>query len=195
VTLIRRRDGDVIFRPEDRCEGFVLVRAGAIRVSMVASSGREIVLYRVAPGEICLQTFACLVERRAYTAEGVAEGELELEIMPAADFQRRLIDDGAFRQSVFSAIAHRFADFERLVEDVALSPLDARLARALLRLAGADGAVHATHEALAAESGSGRAAVTRQLSAFADAGWVSVERGRIGLRDTAALARIAADHR
>ena len=195
MTLVRRRDGDVIFRPEDRCEGFVLVRSGAIRVSMVSQAGREIVLYRVAPGEICLQTFACLVEQRTYTAEGVAEGELELEIMPASDFQRRLVDDVAFRQSVFTAIAHRFADFERLVEDVALSPLNARLARALLRLTGADGAVQATHESLDAESGSGRAAVTRQLSAFADAGWVVLERGRILLRDPAALERIAAEHR
>jgi CRP/FNR family transcriptional regulator len=195
VSIVRRQAGDVLFRPQDPCDGFVIVRKGAIRVSMVTPGGREIVLYRVTPGEICLQTFACLVEDRVYSAEGVAEGELEVEIIPAAEFQRRLTDDSAFRQSLFSAIAHRFADFERLVEDVALSPLDARLARALLRLAGEDGAVHATHEALAAESGSGRAAVTRQLAVFAHAGWVSVERGRIGLDDPAALARIAAEHR
>jgi CRP/FNR family transcriptional regulator len=34
------------------------------------------------------------------------------------------------------AAARRFADFERLVEDVALTGFEARLARALLRLAG-----------------------------------------------------------
>lgn len=195
MTLLRRRDGDVLFRPEDACAGFVLVRKGAIRVSMGTPAGREIVLYRVAPGDICLQTFACLVENRTYSAEGVAEGDLELEIMPPQEFQRRLVEDSGFRQSVFAAIAHRFADFERLVEDVALSPLDARLARALLRLADADGAVHATHEALAAETGSGRAAVTRQLAVFADAGWVVLARGVVALADRAALERIAASSR
>ncbi len=49
--------GAVLFRPEDPCQGFVLVRSGSIKVSLTAENGREIVLYRVRPGEICLQTF------------------------------------------------------------------------------------------------------------------------------------------
>ena len=38
--------GQVLFRADDECRGFVIVRQGTIRVSLTAANGREIVLYR-----------------------------------------------------------------------------------------------------------------------------------------------------
>ncbi|UPT62203.1 MAG: hypothetical protein M0D54_17810 [Hyphomonadaceae bacterium JAD_PAG50586_4] len=55
---------------------------GLIKVTMCSASGREIVLYRVQPGEVCLQTFACLVQHRAYGAEGVVEEDIEALLIP-----------------------------------------------------------------------------------------------------------------
>lgn len=179
--------GTVLFRPDDACQGFVIVREGSIRVVLTAENGREIVLYRVRPGDVCLQTFACLVEGKDYSAEGIAETEVVAEMVPPAEFNRRIAEDTAFRSQLFSAVAHRFADLERLVEDVALTGLEARLARLLLRLADAQGRVIATHEALAAEAGSGRAVVTRQLGSFARDGLVRVSRGQIEIVSKEAL--------
>ena len=62
-----------------------------------------------------------------YSAEGVAETDLEVELIPAADFQKRAADDPAFRVKLFDAVARRFADLERLIEDVALSSIAERL--------------------------------------------------------------------
>lgn len=183
--------GTVLFRPEDACSGFVVVREGTIKVSLTAENGREIVLYRVRPGEICLQTFGCLVNHSAYSAEGVAESDLSLEVIPAGEFQRRVTADPDFRQRLFSAVAARFADLERLVEDVALSSIEERLARALLRLAEGGVMIDATHEALATEIGSARAVVSRQLGAFARDGLVTVERGHIALIDPDGLKQLA----
>lgn len=114
-----------------------------------------------------------------YSAEGVAESALDIEIIPVPDFQRRIVDDARFREQLFAAVAHRFADLEQLVEDVALTGFEARLARTLLRLKDDAGQVSATHEALAMETGSGRAVVSRQLGAFARDGYVSMTRGSI----------------
>ena len=83
--------------------------------------------------------------------------------------------------------------YERLVEDVALTSFDARLARALLRLADEDMQVHATHEQLATETASGRAFVSRRLAHFARNGLVERHRGHIALKDKSALVEIAAD--
>ncbi len=185
--------GAVLFRPGDPCRGFVVLHEGTLRVTLTAASGREIVLYRVSRGDICLQTFSCLVEGRDYAACGIAETPLMAEVIPAVDFHRRLSDDSEFRRQVFSAVAQRFSDFERLVEDVALTGFTARLARALLRLANADGKVVATHEQLAVETGSGRAVVSRQLARFAAANLVGMERGQVSLLDWDALADIADD--
>ncbi len=185
--------GTVLFRAGDPCRGFVLLHEGSLRVTLTAANGREVVLYRVAPGEVCLQTFSCLVEGRDYSARGIAETDLLAEIVPSADFQRAMATDAAFRARVFGAVAQRFADFERLVEDVALTGFPARLARALLRLAGEGGTVQATHEQLAAETGSGRAVVSRQLGRFAEEGLVELQRGALRLIEPKALTRLARD--
>lgn len=185
--------GTVLFRAGDPCRGFVLLHEGSLRVTLTAANGREVVLYRVAPGEVCLQTFSCLVEGRDYSARGVAETDLLAEIIPSADFHRAMATDEAFRTRVFGAVAQRFADFERLVEDVALTGFPARLARALLRLAGGGNSVRATHEQLAGETASGRAVVSRQLARFAEAGLVETLRGEIRLCDAGALTRLARD--
>ncbi|MCA0871041.1 Crp/Fnr family transcriptional regulator [Seohaeicola saemankumensis] len=185
--------GTVLFSPGQDCPGFVRLRHGRIRVTLTAANGRDVVLYRVGPGDVCLQTFACLTDGRAYSAEGIAETDIDGEILPHALFRQALTTDDAFRAEVLAAVARRFGDYEQLVEDVALTGFDARLARVLLRLASPAGRIETTHEALASETASGRAFVTRRLRAFAQAGLVDQERGRITLLDRAGLERIAAD--
>ena len=183
--------GTVLFRPDAECTGFVVVHGGSVKVSLTAENGREIVLYRVRPGGICLQTFGCLVNGSRYSAEGVAETDLELEVIPVGEFRRRVAEDTAFREQLFSAVAARFADLERLVEDVALSSVAERLARALLRLAGDGAMIDATHESLATEIGSARAVVSRQLGAFQRDGLIEITRGHITLRNRADLQALA----
>jgi CRP/FNR family transcriptional regulator len=189
----------VLFRPGQQCGGFVVVHSGTVRVSLTGENGREIVLYRVRPGDICLQTFGCLVQGTSYGAEGVAETDLVIEMISPTAFQARVADDPAFRQSLFAAVAHRFADLERLVEDVALTGIPARLARALLRLADAGGTVTATQETLATEIGSAREVIGRQLTHFARGGLIASARGTIhvlapdGLRALAGPSGVGTD--
>lgn len=187
---IRVAAGTVLFRPNDECPGFVVVERGAIKVSLAAASGREIVLYRVTPGDVCLQTFTYLVENRPYTAEGVAETEVEAVLVPKAAFEQRFLGDREFRSQVFAAIARRFTDFEQVVETLAFTALETRVAAALLRLADEAGIVRATHDAVAMEIGSAREAVSRQLGAFSRQGLVKLARGEVQLRDAAALKRL-----
>lgn len=185
--------GTVLFRAGDPCRGFVVLHEGTLRVTLTAVSGREIVLYRVRPGDICLQTFSCLVEGRDYSAHGVAETTLLADILSPVEFHRNMAGDSVFRNRVLMAVAHRFADFERLVEDVVLTGFTARLARALLRLADSNGTILATHEQLAVETGSGRAVVSRHLARFAAANLVTMARGQIKVQDPEALHAVAGD--
>ena len=87
-------------------------------------------------------------------------------------------------------MAHRFADFEHLVESLASASIEARLAEALLARADAAGEVHLTHDGLASEIGSAREVVSRQLSRFERSGLVALARGKVTL-----LARGALEHK
>jgi len=188
---VSARSGDILFRPNDPCRGFIALTRGAIKVALTSAGGREIVLYRVHPGDICLQTFSCLVQEKPYAAEGVAEEEVEAFLIPPSAFERLMIESEPFRAAVLSSVAGRFADFEHVVEALAFSGLEQRVASALLRLADREGAVHATHEALAAEIGSAREAVSRQLGLFARQGLVTLARGRVEIKRRDALSRLA----
>jgi CRP/FNR family transcriptional regulator len=183
--------GHVLFRPHDGCQGFIALTRGVIRVALASAGGREIVLYRVHPGEICLQTFSCLVQDKPYAAEGVAEESVEAFLISPAAFTRLMTESADFRAAVLDSVAGRFADFEQVVETLAFSGLEQRVAAALLRLADAEGVVHATHEALASEIGSAREAVSRQLGLFARQGLVTLARGRVELQRRDALSRLA----
>ena len=187
--------GKTLFRPGEACPGFLILEEGTIRVTLTGASGREVVLYRVTPGEVCLQTFSCLVSNEPYGAEGVVESDLVGELVPAGQFREKFAEDTAFRERVMGSVAARFVEYQKLVEDVALTGFDARLSKALLRMTDTSGKVSATHSDLARETASGRAYVSRRLAAFARDGLVRQADDGIEILNREELQRIAADSR
>lgn len=184
--------GRVIFQPGQSCPGFVILKEGSIKVTLTGSSGREVVLYRVRPGEVCLQTLSCLINDQPYGAEGLAETDVSGQLVPASEFHQRFADDEAFRDVIMSSVATRFAEYQQLVEEVALTGFDARLAKVLLRMAGPFGMVATTHAALATETASGRAYVTRRLAEFAKKDWVEQKDDGIKILNRPELEQVAA---
>lgn len=184
--------GKQIFSPGQHCPGFVILSEGSIKVTLAGPSGREVVLYRVRPGEVCLQTLSCLINDEPYGAEGVAETDLSGQLVPASEFRHRFAEDEHFRDMIMASISTRFAEYQQLIEDVALTGFDARLAKVLLRLASPDGKVAATHSDLATETASGRAYVSRRLSEFAKRGWVAQLDDGISIREMHELEQVAA---
>ena len=183
--------GTILFSPGQDCPGFLILKRGCIKVTLTGSSGREVVLYRVHPGEVCLQTFTCLIEDQTYSAEGVVEEDLQGDLIPAGQFRQVMEQDESFRNTVLTSVALRFSEYQQLIEDVALTGFDARLAKVLLRLVDATGIVHVTHTALAAETASGRAYVSRRLAEFARRGIVEQLAEGIRLCNPAELAQIS----
>lgn len=179
-----------VFAESEPCRGFPLVVEGSIKVVKTAPSGREMLLYRVGPGDSCIISSSCLLGHTPYTARGESETPVTLAVLPEALFARLLADDRAFRDFVFHLLAERIADLMQLVEEIAFQRLDRRLARLLLARGDA---VHATHQALADELGSVREIVSRLLKGFAAEGLVELGRERIVLRDRAGLSRLAGD--
>jgi len=180
-----------LFRSGELCENFMLVIDGSVRVQKSAASGREIVLYRVEPGQSCILTTTCLINAERYTAEGVAETDVFGVIVPRALFHDLLGRSEAFRAFVFSAYATRLADLLTLIEEVAFGRIDMRLAAFLLEHAETDGCLKTTHQDLATELGTAREVVSRQLKEFERRGWLTLSRGRIELRQPQALRDLA----
>ena len=180
--------GTRLFRENDPCQGFPLVLSGEVRVSRSAANGRELELYRVAPGEMCLVSSAGLFANQPLTARGVATTGTTLCLLAPPDFQEALADP-EFRRYVLGLFAARMADLTGLIEAIAFQRLDSRLASALL---GHGQQLKVTHQALADELGTVREIVTRLLHRFERDGLVELSRESITIRDSAGLRALAA---
>jgi CRP/FNR family transcriptional regulator len=189
VTIPR---GYVMFQPGDAARGFVFVLSGRIDVFLVGPSGRDILLYPVAPGDCCIQSTLGLLGGAAYSAEAVAATDCRAVLVPREMFLDLMDSSPAFRTGVFAAFAGRMQDIMHLVERVTFQRIDSRLAGALLALDGG-GTVAATHADLASRIGSAREVVSRRLEAMARAGLVATERGAVRLTDPTGLRRLAAE--
>ncbi|SDE09470.1 Crp/Fnr family transcriptional regulator [Rhodospira trueperi] len=182
--------GAVVFRDGDSCQAYTLVLDGCVRVQKVSESGRQIVLYRVEPGQTCVLTTNALMTELPYAAEGVTESEVRAAVLPSGVFQAMLDTSTVFRRFVFSAYAARISDLLLLIDEVAFGRIDARLAHLLLTRADNGGIVLATHLDLAMELGSAREVISRQLKDFERRNWVIATRGQVRVTDAAALGRL-----
>jgi CRP/FNR family transcriptional regulator len=175
--------GAELFSAGAPCAGFPLVLRGEVRVARASEAGRQLELYRVVPGELCLVSSASLFGRHPMTASGTATQPTRLLMIPPALFDRWL-EVPTFRQFVLTLFAERMADLAGLIDAVAFRRLDQRLAAALL---GHGVQRRITHQGLADELGTVREIVTRLLHRFEREGWVELGREQIRVLDGAAL--------
>jgi CRP/FNR family transcriptional regulator len=180
--------GYVLFDLDSACTMFLLPYTGSVRVIKPTSAGREILLYRLEPGDSCVLTASCLLGHAAYSARGVVDSDLVGYTISQAMFQRLLAESGLFREFIFRYFAERVADLMQLVEEVAFGGMDQRLANYLLERGPQ---LETTHQVVADELGTVREVVSRRLKQFEGRGLVRLERGQILLLDTEGLLRLA----
>ena len=183
--------GTRVFTPGQAPQSYLLLLAGDIRVSQVAGSGREIVLYRVQPGESCALTTACLLSDEAYQAEAIAETDISAAVIPRATFEALIASSSVFRHFVLTTFSHRITDLFKLVDEIAFQRMDVRLAHKLIERADGADTLHLTHQQIATELGTAREVVSRLVNEFQRRGWVLSTRGSMELTNRAALQRLA----
>lgn len=173
--------GTVLFRPGDPCVNLVLVRAGTVRVYIPNVSGREIVLYRVNSGELCIFTLSNLLGKLAYSAEGITQTETQLMTIPIQRFEHALTTSSAFRELIFCTMGRRLSQVMMLMEEITFKPLDVRLAQLLVSDTSDNGSrlLKKTHQDIAGELGSSREVISRLLKKFERSGWLRLDRGYI----------------
>ncbi|HYX67310.1 MAG TPA: Crp/Fnr family transcriptional regulator [Burkholderiales bacterium] len=189
AQVLRVPAGGVLFDAGQPCRGFPLVLEGSVRVSKGSPGGREILLYRVEPGQGCILSGGCLIGHSDYSARGIAEEDVTLLSLPAELFQKLMVEAEPFRRFVFSLYGERLSEMMELVDAVAFRKLDQRLAQLLVQRGPV---LELTQQKLADELGSVREIVSRLLRGFEVRGWVRLERERVTVLDPRALSGFAA---
>jgi len=191
ASVHRFASGQTVIHPGQNANAYLYVISGAVRMQLVGANGRVVTLLRIENDEPCVLTTSCLFSHRPYPVEGITEGDVVALTLPNTTFDSLFAGSPPFREAVLRTFSERVGEIIVAMETNLFEGIPARLARALVASA-RDGAVRLTHADLAAEIGSAREVVSRQLARFAERGWIELHRGAIEIRDPAALRRESA---
>jgi CRP/FNR family transcriptional regulator len=169
-----------VFRVGDACGVIAFLLSGRIRVYTAGASGREITLYDVEKGEVCILNVACILSHQSYPALATVTRAGSALIMQAADFLRLVDTHSEMRSFVYSGLGGRLLSMMGLVEEVAFRRLDDRLREYLTRRT-ENGAVQTTHQKIANDLGTSREIVSRVLEDFEQRGMVRLSRNQIDI--------------
>ena len=192
ATPLCLQAGEVLARSGGACRALLVLQEGSVRVRQVSPEGREILLYRIEPGELSILGIISLMGAGSCPADVVAETKVRILSIPDTDFHYAMARSSAFRDFVLMTLARCLHDTMSLVESIAFQPLDVRLAATLRQLFQRHGSsvIKITHEALAMELGTTREVVSRMLKDFEQKkGCVKLHRGSIELVSPMCLGR------
>lgn len=166
-----------------------VVQAGRLKLFKTSPRGREQVLRLLRPGDMFNEV--AVFDEGPNPASAQTIEDCTLYLLRRRDLLRFVAERPGVALAVTRTFARRLREALTLVEDLAFRDVTSRLAKILLEgHAGDASAPRLTQELLAAMAGSRREVVGRALKALRHEGAVTIERGKIHVRDRDALERL-----
>lgn len=173
----------VLFYSGKECRYLMLILEGCVRVFRHSDEGREVTLYRVEPGQLCIHNLNNLVDGVHSQITAKTETEMRGLVIPRNAFHEALDKSPSFRNYVLRTLTERLALMTNLVSGFAFDRLDLRVAVWLVdqfdRSCGRP--IVATHSDIAHELGTTREMISRILKDFEHKRCIKLARGRIHL--------------
>lgn len=181
--------GEQLYEQGFPCPFVPFIVSGMVRVFKIGESGREITLYRVRPGQVCILSSTCSISDKQFPAIAEAEEPSVVYVVPGGAFRRMLRKFVPMQEFIFDVMSERLVEMMTVVEEVAFWRVDLRLANRLLEdiAPPSDLVVKMTHARLAIELGSAREVISRILKEFERQGLVTLVRGKVQVVSREAL--------
>lgn len=185
--------GTVIHSAGGECTGAVTVKKGCIRAYIMSDEGREITLYRLYPGDMCMLSASCVLSSITFDVfvDAVSDSEC---IVINGKILSEITDRNIYAKNfALETAVNRFSDVMWVMQQILFMSLDKRLAIFLLDEITKSGndCVSLTHEQIARYMGSAREAVSRMLKYFVSEGIVEQSRPGVKITDRDKLKKLA----
>lgn len=195
--LLTYPKGTNIHGGDSTCAGLIFIMSGTLRTYMLSEEGREITLYRLKHGDICVLSASCVLSTITFEVHIDAEEDTKVLLISSACFSEMFESNESIRCFSYKLATERFSDVMWAMQQILFMSMDKRLAVFLWdELAASsskqDPVIHYTHEQIAKYTGSAREVISRMLKYFSDEGIVELSRGGIKILDKAKLKAITA---
>jgi CRP/FNR family transcriptional regulator len=194
-TSVRKcAPGEMLFSEGDPCAGLYVVEQGQIRIFKISPGGREQVLSIDGPGSSIAEL--PVFDGAGYPASAAAIQPSALLFVSKQDFQALCLAHPQVALKVLRVVGARLRRLVGIIEELSFTTVRHRLLSLLLRLAreqgesadsGMEVTLPATHQELAAQIGTVRELVSRNLSRLQAQGLLQVEGRRVTIPNLKAL--------
>ncbi len=192
IALLHYKKGTHIYHTALDCMGILIVKSGELRVYLLSEDGRDITLYRLTPGEVCVLSASCVLKNITFDVHIDAERDSELLLLNANFFQE-LYNKNIYVENFASKLTiRRFSEVMWAMQQILFMSFDKRLALFLLNESKKNNSdiIYLSHEQIAKYVSSAREVVSRMLKYFSNEGIVKLSRGQVILLDKAKLEKI-----
>jgi CRP/FNR family transcriptional regulator len=158
----------------NECTGVILIKSGSLRLYLLSDEGKEITLYRLFPGDMCILSASCVLNTITFDVFIDSEENSECVVVGGCayeDLAKRMPEAKIF---ALEAATSTFSDIMWVMQQILFMSMDRRLAIFLLDEASKTGSdiIKLTHEQIAKYMGSAREVVSRMLKYFSAEGLV-----------------------
>ncbi len=162
----------------NECTGVILIKSGSLRLYLLSEEGKEITLYRLFPGDMCILSASCVLSSITFDVFVDSEENSECVVVGGCayeDLSKRMPEAKIF---ALESAAESFSEIMWVMQQILFMSMDKRLAIFLLDEAAKTGndTIKLTHEQIAKYIGSAREVVSRMLKYFSAEGLISASR-------------------
>jgi CRP/FNR family transcriptional regulator len=163
------------------CTSFMLLLQGTVRIYQDSDDGREMTIYRITEGDVCLMSLNSLLHDKPFRANAKSETDISVVLFEAEDFYHAMDVSRAFRKLIMTSLVDTVCTMVQSFHDTAFQPLEMRLACLLGRLFERSGSdvLSVTHQELSQELGASRETVSRLLKKLEQQECIILKRGQI----------------
>ena len=189
VLSQKLQKGDILHRGCGECSGIVHVAKGQLRVYIVSEEGREVTLYRLHQGDMCVLSASCLMDAIVFDVLIEAVAESELIVLPSPVLHPIMEGNPLVELSLYKTVVENFSEVMWTMQQILFMGADKRVAHFLWDEMAKTGdmTIRMTHEEVARFIGSAREVVTKVLKYFVEEGAVALSRGKIEIIDKTKL--------
>lgn len=175
------------------CLGVVMLRSGCLRVYILSEDGKDITLYRLHAGDMCMLSASCVLQSITFDVHIDAEENSECYIVDGCAFSSVADRNPDIRIFTLETAVSRFSDVMWVMQQILFMSMDKRLAIFLYEEMNRTNSdiINLTHEQIARYIGSAREVVSRMLKYFSNEGFVEPSRKGIKILDKNRLRELA----
>lgn len=181
--------GSNIHGGDGECTGAIVVRSGCIRAYMLSEEGREITLYRLYQGDICMLSASCVLKAITFDVMVDADTDCDCFILNGKAFSEVAERNLYAKNFALETAVGRFSDVMWVMQQILFMSFDRRLAIFLIDESAKNGGdtVKLSNEQIAKYMGSAREVVSRMMKYFATEGIAERTREGVKILDKAKL--------